>query len=201
MEIWSYNVKPDGSISYAGVNVPPLAEGEERYQTSSRDGGNCQMRPDCYVWDFEKGLPVEDENISEILENKERKDALVAALALIDQYRDLKFTKAHSFEVTGSFGTVNFHYDEVVINRLFNKLPYMDDDFVFPDFKTADKEPDGINNVKVALTKNDIYLLSEAGEAYFRLHWGIGESKKVQIKQMFIDGASAKELSAFPCEW
>lgn len=109
----------------------------------------------------------------------ERVKKLESDLAAIDI--QVKGADSQPFEYSGH----TFYPDTEFIQGIFSMLPYLPDDYT-EQWKTAEKQADGISNVYVTLDKT---ALAGLAAAYFQVkknNWAAGEAAKQQLKDDFL---------------
>lgn len=105
------------------------------------------------------------------------KNELEYKLSLVDSAVSQKRSEA-TFEVNGR----NFYLDLVTIPGIYMALPLLPSDFRML-WKTADKGPNGIDNVYIQVNAEDIKGMYLAQMSALVAIWTEGEAKKKQLKK------------------
>ena len=130
--------------------------------------------PDRYYWDGSL-----KESSDWILEARIKK--LDADLLAIDQ--EVSVADNQPFSFNGNL----YYPDTEFIQGIFSVLPLLPSDYT-EEWKTAEKDTDGVKNKKVILNKTGIQGLALAYLQFKKDNWKAGELKKNALKDAFLAG-------------
>lgn len=111
-------------------------------------------------------------------EQEAKDDKLVADLQAVDDW--VLSEQSKTFTYDGH----NYYPDERSLNAMLTSMEYKPAEFT-KEWKTADKEVDGISNVYVVLNKTEITELALTLEQRQSQIWDEGDAKKKLIKEEY----------------
>lgn len=89
-----------------------------------------------------------------------------------------------------------FYSDPDFIHKTLTRIERLPDEHQLI-WKTADKQPDGLNNIYVQMTKVEFQAFADFMYDYMAAFWFIGDAKKTQVKALFSQGATAEQVRAY----
>ena len=114
---------------------------------------------------------TQKEKVAKVKEDLERQLAFVDSTVF-------EARRAATFELNGR----NFYLDLVTIPGMYMALPLLPPDFRMT-WKTADKEPNGIDNIEIQVTSENIKEMYLAQMTALITIWTEGELAKKRLKQ------------------
>ena len=160
-----------------GCNREPL-EGEFAKNIHPSQCAWFNMTPGRYFWDGE--LKERPEWAAEVsLETRKKK--LEADLLAID--KEVQEADKQPFDYAGD----KYYPDTEFIQGIFSVLPLLPSNYT-EEWKTAEKDTDGVKNKKVTLNKTGIQGLALAYLQFKKDNWKAGELKKDALKEAFLAG-------------
>ena len=109
---------------------------------------------------------------------KLKRDILEEELFAVD--KEVETTKDDTFLFNGN----NYYADIETIQGIFVSLPYLPQGFTRL-WKTADKNPNGVDNIYVLLDKTGLTMLAMTLLQFKSDRWDAGEQKKKDIKEKY----------------
>lgn len=133
--------------------------------------------PDRYYWDG--SLKERPEWITEkALEMRIKK--LDEDLLAID--KEVEEADKQPFSFNGNL----YYPDTEFIQGIFSVLPLLPSNYT-EEWKTAEKDTDGVKNKKVVINKTGIQGLALAYLQFKKSNWAVGEAKKNVLKDAFLE--------------
>lgn len=175
-EIKDFAYTVDGEvILFGNTGEPPLLSGKFNYPEDVPWG---VFNKDYYSAPGGVLTPMTPEEKEAYDVQKAKDDKLIADLQAVDDW--VLSEQSKTFTYDGH----NYYPDERSLNAMLTSMEYKPAEFT-KEWKTADKEVDGISNVYVVLNKTEITELALTLEQRQSQIWDEGDAKKKLIKEEY----------------